>query len=173
MDSNLKVSTGVIFKIKRAPSMAFQTLVKNLKRNEPKMPRFMNDAKGRMEDNPNDPDYAKAMAEYQTQSDLALLDAAILLCTDIVTIPEGTDKPEDTEWSDNLWLAGINVDQLGIAEGSKKRQRYLAWVKFYAAATDEDIVAINREISRVNGVSEGDVTAAMAAYKSDARGGTD
>jgi flagella basal body P-ring formation protein FlgA len=130
----------------------------------------MNDKKGRMEDNPNDPEYAKALAEYQTQSNLALLDAAILLCTDIESIPEGIDKPEDSNWSDNLWLAGINVDQLGIAEGSKKRQRYLAWVKFYAAANDDDIIVMNREISRANGVSEGDVTAAMAAYKSNSRG---
>jgi hypothetical protein len=170
MEYSLKVSTGVVFKIKKAPSMAFQTLVKNLKINEPKVPRYMNDKKGREEDNPNDPEYAKALAEYQTQSNMALLDAAILLCTDIESIPEGIDKPEDSNWSDNLWLAGINVDQLGIAEGSKKRQRYLAWVKFYAAANDDDIIAMNREISRANGVSEGDVTAAMAAYKSNARG---
>jgi hypothetical protein len=170
VETKLTTSTGVIFKIKKAPSMAFQTLVKNLKANEPKIPRYMNDKKGRMEDNPNDPEYAKALAEYQTQSDLALLDAAILLCTDLESIPDGVDKPEDIGWSENLWLAGINVDQLGIADNSKKRQRYLAWVKFYAAATDEDIMAMNREISRVNGVSEGDVTAAMAAYKSDARG---
>jgi hypothetical protein len=163
MESKITVSTGVVFKIKKAPSLAFQTIVANLKKNEPKVPILENKNKGRKEENPNDPDYLKAITEYDNKTNLALLDAAIILCTEIDSLPEGFEKPEDPAWFENMAVAGISIEQLGI---DHKRQRYLSWVKFHAAPMDEDILAFNKEIARLNGVSEGDVTAAMAAYKS-------
>jgi len=161
VESEITVSTGVVFKVKKAPSLAFQTIVSNLKQNEPKVPIWENPDKGRKEENPNDPDYIKAITEYNNKTNLALLDAAIVLCTEIKSIPEGFEKPEDQTWFEDLVIIGITIEQLGA-----KKKRYLAWVKYHAAPMDEDIVLINKEIARLNGVSEGDVTAVMAAYKS-------
>ena len=163
MESEITVSTGVVLKIKKAPSLAFQTIVGNLKQNEPKVPVCENPNKGRKEENPNDPDYLKAKSEYDNKANLALLDAAIILCTEIKFIPDGFEKPEDSDWYDSLSIIGITEDQLGA---DNKKKRYLAWVKYFAASMDDDLVLINKEIARLNGVSEGDVTAVMAAYKS-------
>lgn len=162
MESEITVSTGVVFKIKKAPSLAFQTIVGNLKQNEPKVPVCENPNKGRREENPNDPDYLKAKSEYDNKANLALMDAAIILCTEIKSIPEGFEKPEDKDWFEILSIIGITPEQLGL---DNKRKRYLAWVKFHAAS-DDDMFLISKEIVRLNGVSEGDVTAVMAAYKS-------
>jgi hypothetical protein len=163
LDNKITVSTGVVLKIRKAPSLAFQTLVANLKQNEPKIPKMLREEKGRTEENPNDPDYIKAKEEYTNRTNLALIDAAIVLCTDIDSIPEGFEKPEGSDWYDSLSIIGITEDQLGT---DNKKRRYLAWVKYFAAPMDEDLVLINKEIARLNGVSEGDVTAVMAAYKS-------
>lgn len=163
MESEIIVSTGVVLRIKKAPSLAFQTIVSNLKQEEPKVPVLDNPNKGRKEENPNDPNYLEEVKQYNSKTNLALLDAAIVLCTEIKSIPEGFEKPDGVNWFEDLSIIGITVEQLGIKH---KKKRYLAWVKYHAAPMDEDIVLINKEIARLNGVSEGDVTAVMAAYKS-------
>jgi hypothetical protein len=160
VESKITVSTGVVFKIKKAPSLVFQSLASEFKRNEPKIPVLENVGKGRKEENPNDPDYLKAKEEYDNKTNLALLDAALVVCTELDTLPADMELPDGPNWVENLLAAGMNLDL------STKRKRYLAWVKFFAAPMDEDILAFNKEIARLNGVSEGDVTAAMAASKS-------
>lgn len=162
----IKTSTGVIFKVKKVPSRAFQDVVKKWRGKEPQVPVVYIESKGKEEPNPADPDYIEQKKRYEQDMSLALIDAAILLCTEIVSIPEGVEKPEDSGWLENLEI-------LGIAPSEGKRERYLAWVKYYAAPHDEDMLQINTAIFRQNGVSEGDVTAAMAEFKSTQARGTD
>lgn len=162
----ITVSTGVIFKIKKAPAMAFQAVVKQWDKAAPKAPVTYIESKDRNEENPSDPDYIQAKRDYEERRNTALFDAAILFCTEIESVPEGINKPEDDDWLEDLKI-------LGIAPGAGKRERYLSWVKYYAAPDDTDLVSLNVAISRVNGVSEGDVSAAMAAFKSAQRGRID
>jgi hypothetical protein len=139
--------------------MAFQAVVKQWDRLAPKAPVTYIEAKERNEENPSDPDYIQVKRDYEERRNAALFDAAILFCTEIESVPEGINKPEDNDWLEDLKI-------LGIAPGAGKRERYLSWVK-------SDLVSLNVAISRINGVSEGDVSAAMAAFKSAQGRGTD
>ncbi len=155
----ITVSTGVKFKVKKAPSMAFQAVARQWEMKAPKVPVVLIEAKGRKEENPSDPDYVKALKKFEEDKGLGLFDAAILLCTEVVSIPENMEASDKEDWLENLKL-------IGICPGNGKRERYLSWVKYYAAPMDEDMVLLNNSIARENGVSEGDVSAAMAALKS-------
>ena len=155
----VKTSTGTVFKVKKAPAMTFQAVARQWEARAPKVPTVFIEAKGRTEENPSDPDYLKAKEKHEENRNIALFDAAILLCTEIDTLPEGMESPENEGWLEDLKI-------LGIAPGPGKRERYLAWVKYYAAPDESDMMDLNIAISRRNGVNEGDVTAAMAAFKS-------
>jgi hypothetical protein len=88
--------------------MAFQTIVRQWKAKEPKVPVTFIADKERNEENPADPDYQVAKKEYEESRTLALFDAAILLCTQVESIPEGVDTPEDEGWLEDLTILGIS-----------------------------------------------------------------
>ncbi len=162
----ITVSTGVKFNVKKAPAMAFRAVVKAWDARAPKVPTLFIEDKGRREENPNDPDYLKAVEKFQEDKGIALFDAAILLCTEVRFVPENIETYEGGEWLENLKL-------IGISPGNEKRDKYLAWVKYYAATNEDDMMLLNKSIARSNWVSEGDIPAAIAGFKSSQERATD
>lgn len=162
----VKMSTGVVFRVKPPPMFALQALGRKLEQGKPKPPVMWIKEKERQQENPEDPDYKAALVEHERQTAEVMYDAVILLCTKVANVPADMVKAEDDSWVEELKI-------LGIGPGQGKKERYLAWVKFYAAPSVDDFIALQRAIQRRVGVPEEDVNAAIAAFKSGQERRTD
>jgi hypothetical protein len=69
----------------------------------PRVPTFTNEAKGRTEENPNDPTYLQQLEEAEAERVMAALDAIVLFGVDLVD-DEGNpfDYPADMRWLQKL-----------------------------------------------------------------------
>ena len=87
------------------------------------------------------------------------MNGLILLGTKVHKLPDGFDGPDDPEWAEamNTVIPGAIPEV-----GSKKR--YLAWVRYWACRTAEDINAIEKAVTETNAVLEGTVAESMAGF---------
>ncbi|MDD5702382.1 MAG: hypothetical protein PHU23_10085, partial [Dehalococcoidales bacterium] len=129
-------SKGVVFRVKKSPPVVFRAVVQQWAERAPKAPVILSMEKDREEENPADPAYLEAKARHEEGCNMALMDAAILLCTAVENVPDDVNRPEDTDWLEDLEI-------MGIAPGPGKRERYLAWVKYYAAPDESDMVILS------------------------------
>lgn len=160
------VSTGVKFKTKDVPVMVYQALKNKLNKERPKVPTWYNDQKDREESNPSDPDYLEAVSRWEEELTEKLMDAAIVLGIEVAEIPEGMEKSDSEGWKRQLESIGIEVPVNGNG-------RYLAWVKYYAAPTIEDMRELISASSRNAGVTEEDAAQAAALFRHNEERGTD
>lgn len=150
------LSSGVVLMPKAISSMVMSDIIKKFPR--PKPPKFFNQAIGREEENPFDPDYIASVEEADTERNLAVVDLFIVVGTELVEVPKGVQRPEDSDWRENL-------EALGIEFGTNKRKAYLMWVKNVAAPSNEDIALIMENVSRESGASEQDVSEALDNFR--------
>lgn len=149
-DDNLIIlSTGVVLKGRAAPALALIKVMSSFPR--PKPPTYMNKTMGREMENPDDPDYLERVQAHQTESTAALLNALILLGTEIESTPKKFPKPESDEWVDEYREVGLDP------KPENKRWRYLNWVIFKAAPKADDMQAIQKVVGKLSGVPEGAV----------------
>lgn len=154
-----QASNGVMLEIRPVSSRLVQQLLKQIK--EPKVPTFTNEAKGRLEENPSDPEYLEALSLYKDKT-LDVTDRAYLLHTKVIsTLPEGVLEESSNEWSNELEYLGLeNIHESG-------RERYIDWLKYYVL-TDGDFKNLMTAMLVAGGlVSEEDVNAAIDNFPSD------
>jgi hypothetical protein len=156
LDSIVRLSTGVELNVKRVPTAIFPDIMRNFPR--PKPPRVMNEDMGRVEENPNDPDYIEDVTRWNNELSLSIMDAMIVMGTTLHSVPKGVQKPEDTDWVFDVEVSGLSV-------GNNPRKRYLMWVKFVAAPGDDDLQGIMEAVGRLSGVASGDVDDAVAQFR--------
>jgi hypothetical protein len=154
-DDTFTLSTGVVLKPTRVPSMVFPELMSRMER--PKPPRVFIEDIGREEENPADPDYQSRLEIFNAEYTKAIIDTMIILGTEVVYVPDNVAKETDTRWT-------LKIKALGIVP-TDEIQRYLLWVKFVAATDNKDIEAIMREVGRLSGVSEEDVSEAVETFR--------
>lgn len=157
----IAMSTGVKFSAVNVPVMAFEAAKQQLARERPKVPVIYLTDKDRAEPNANDPDYMAAMDEWESRLNERLVDIAIMLGLEIAEIPEGKEKPESPAWSRKHELLGLVV-----ASPDKPEERFLAWVKLYAAPTLGDMAAVLNACARNAGVTEEDAAQAADLFRS-------
>ena len=138
VDNELKFSTGVVLRIKPVTPLVVMDISKRHKK--PSIPLFMNEDKGRSEENPFDPTYLADMEDYNFKVTSTIIDAFIAMGTEIVSIPKEIEKVESDDWIDTLSAIGI--------EGNfeNKKVRYILWVKYIALPTEDDIDFLTTEI---------------------------
>ena len=158
-------SNGIVLRIRAVPSHVTREVLRQLK--EPRVPTWHNAAKERDEENPLDPDYIEAVAEFKNKQ-VDLTNRAYLLHTHVNEpdgMPDDVEGPEGTEWSDFQELLGITVHSL-----SDKRERYIDWLKFHIL-TDADFRDLMTAIYVAGGlVSEEDVKAAVDSFPDNKNG---
>jgi hypothetical protein len=115
------------------------------------------EAVDRDEENPDDPVFKEALSNWQAGVLIDLNNAYILVGTRLVSKPDGLPGWDDADWLDEMKLLGRRV--------GSRRQRYLAWIKYVAAPTGEDITLIVREVGRLSGVSERDVQESIDGFQ--------
>lgn len=153
---NFQLSSGVVMRPRRVPNLLFAEVVSRFK--APKVPRFHNPDTGREEENPSDPAYTEAFNEYQAQLSMAIIDAMILMGTEVVSVPRTMERAEDDLWTRKLKALGVPITDDPLV-------RYLAWVKYYAAEGQDDVQTIMTAVGRMSGVSEEDVNDAVSQFR--------
>jgi len=159
-DSNanlVALSTGVTLRVKSVSNILFMEFQK--KHPQPKIPMWHNEENGRDEPNPNNPDYLEAMQLWQSSTGLGMIDLMIIMGTSLESVAGEAPKFECDDWIDDLAFAGIMVD------GSNRRARWLAYVKYIAAPEDADMQKLMNGVSGQSGVAEADVQTAAIQFR--------
>jgi hypothetical protein len=148
----ITLSTGVVLKCKQAPSLTLVKVMGAFPR--PKPPVWINKQVGREMENPDDPDYIERLRAWQMESSNAILNALVLLGTELVSKPKGFPGPNEDAWLDEYQLLGVPM----LPEN--KSWRYLTWVTFKAAIADSDMDLIKEAVGKLSGIPEQKVKAA-------------
>lgn len=157
------LSTGVVLKLGTVPAWKMNDAVKVLEK--PTIPKIMVDGDREIE-NPDDPEYQKAVKKYEEEVSFIFNDYMIVFGTSLVTKPDDLPGVEDTEWKEALEWSGTKV-------GASRMDVYLKWVKYVAGPKAEDIALIIKEVGRRSGVSESDVKTATDNFRSEGRPDSD
>lgn len=165
MPETVELSNGIVFRVKPVPPLAIRQATMRVAK--PQVPKVLIKEKDREEENPSDPTYLEEMEAYEEATSLAALDAVLLLGTKVESLPEGIFPDKEDEWVEDLRFLGIEFDT------ENPRARYLAWLRFYAIGSDEDLVRLLAGPMAMAGVKEGDVAEAVASFRSGTARGTD
>ena len=152
----VELSTGVKLKIRPVPRHFMYEVTRRFVRPKPPMLEM---GKGRLEENPGDPEYADAIERYLSDTANAATEGAVLGGTEIDFIPKDVPRPESKTCLEEMEL-------LGMTMLDSKRARYLYWVKYMAAPTSEDINGLLGELGRLTGVAESDTEDAVKRFRS-------
>jgi len=160
-DELIHLSTSVVLAPKPVSTMIFGSIVKKFVK--PKPPVTYNEDTGRKEANLSDPLYLQETSEWENNTAFSIVDAMILLGTEIVSVPENFEGPVGNTWLEELSLIGIELKNIDSV-----KERYLNWVKHIAAPKTEDINEIMKKVGKLSGVSEEDVDSAVEKFRSGA-----
>lgn len=128
---------------------------------EPQVPKIWMEEKGREEENPDHPAYLKALSDRANEIGMRIIEATLLVGTELVSIPDGIAKPSDNSWIKRVELTGKILNQ------NDKDERYLTWLRFYAVETQEDLNKINSIPLQLAGIQEVEVETAIETFRSD------
>jgi hypothetical protein len=160
--TEVTLPNGVKLKLSKSPPFALQQAVANL--DPPKIPIWKS-PKGRDEENPNDPDYVKALLHYQGQTGQAALNALLLFGVEVIFVPKGMQRIEDTTWSEELAFLDMPVP-----DDPESRVRKLMWLKVVAIDTEEFLEEVSNKLFALQGLSEEDIAAAIDTFRGGAEG---
>lgn len=161
-DGIIKLSTGYRARLHPVASSLIADVTAQL--DEPQIPVFMNEDKGREEPNPNDPAYIKAMAEYQRKQGQAGLDAMVMFGVELV---DGV--PPKEEWLPKLQFMERRKS-LDLSDYDLDNEMDLEYIfKKYIAVGNADY----ERITELSGVSEADIDEAVRKFQGDEARGAD
>ena len=152
----VELSTGVKLKLRPVPRHFMYEVTRRFIKPKPPMTEM---GKGRLEENPGDPEYADAIERYLSDTANAATDVALLRGTEIDFVPKDVPKPDSKTFREEMELLGMPMLE-------SSRARYLYWVKYMAAPTSEDINGLLGELGRLTGVAESDVEDAVSRFRS-------
>jgi hypothetical protein len=154
----IKLTSGVVVRTRPVPILVIQKVSARFKLPEP--PVVYLEEKGRNEPNPNDPRYLAECERITTEQRLAIVDAMIMLGTEVVSVPGELFKPESDEWIEIVeYLTGETIPR------DNKRLRQLYWLKYYAIQGADDLIALERAIVKEMGVPETMVSEALSSFR--------
>ena len=150
--NELTLSSGVVLRAKKANPLVLITVMTRYPR--PKPPTFFMETMGREMENPDDPDYIDRVKSWEIESNTQVLNALILLGTELVSVPKGFSKPSDDKWLNKYQVLDMPMHL------DNEDWRYLTWIKFVAATDEKDLEIIQEAVGRTSGIAEADVKAA-------------
>lgn len=108
---------------------------------EPQVPVWHNEDKGRDEPNPDDPNYLKALAEYEQQQQLATIDVMTMFGVDVLDVDENVlGAPDDDDWIKKLELRhrlGYSKVDLSVFDLSNQIERDFLWKKYFVVGAGD------------------------------------
>lgn len=160
-----EMENGVVLRIKPVPPLVLRNAARGIV--DPEVPMVHIESKGRDEPNPDDPAFIAALAEARERRSQAASIAALLVGTEVKSIPPGIPGPDDDSWVEDLRtvydVAGIKWD-IDTTPGSKAR--YLAWLRNYAIGSDTELYILNRVLTVGVALTNAEVQAAAESFRS-------
>ncbi len=163
----ITLSTGVVLRLMKPSRFLLQEKARQMTPKVPKPPVVFIEDKGREEENPADPAYIEAARAWSNDWARATENATILMGTAIESVPEGFQRPEDTEWATEL------ADAYGLEVPQSKPLRYCMWLKLWAVRTDDDARALKEKTDHMLGIPQRKVAEAMDSFRGGAERDTD
>jgi hypothetical protein len=121
---------------------------------DPEVPMWMNEEKGREEPNYTSPTYIREMKEAERLRGLAAMDAIIMFG---IELQDGVPDPKEDNWLDKLRLLGIDIDPQSPLEIEFAYKKYVA-------VSPEDIELVTEK----SGITAEDVAAAERSFRGKA-----
>lgn len=151
------LSNGIVLNVKPMPPLLLNAVANSVP--EPEIPQVHIADDDRWEENPNDPAYQKALAETTAKRELATINLILAVCTSVGTLPDDRVGPDSDDWLYIPDMAGIAVD------ATNPRARYIAWLRFYALETQQDLMQANSLPILLAGISEGEVAEVINSFR--------
>lgn len=157
------LSTGVRATIKSVPPGLLEDVIARIE--EPEVPVWYNENKGREEPNPNDPQYIKDMKKFERAQSAAIIETVVLFGLNLVD-----PIPEEDQWLKKLRFLNkrgvFDLEGYDLEDDLDKEFLY----KRYIAIDEQDIRYI---VSAVTGVSPEEVEKARSTFLDDQTGDGD
>lgn len=165
-DKNLiTLSNGIVLKMKPVPPLLLNSIANSVP--EPEVPKVWIEEKGREEENPEHPAYLKAIIDRANLVGIMIIDATLAVGTELVSVPDNMLKPEDDGW---LWQAKHSGKEFDLTD---PKDRYLAWLRYYAVETQDDLNNLNTIPQILAGIREGEVDKVSNSFRGDEERGAD
>lgn len=158
-DGTVSLSSGVVLRASGANPNVLIRVMTAYERPEP--PTYHSKEMGRMMENPEDPDYIARVKDWEMQYNSRVLSALIGLGTELVSTPRGMPGPKDDSWIEEYKAIGLPVIP------NNPMWRYITWVLFKAAPTNEDVKKIGDAVRKLSGMTEAEVRSAETFPGSD------
>lgn len=154
-----ELSSGVVLRLKDKinPSILIDIL-SELETKRPEPPVVYLEQFGREEVNYDDPKYQDRLQRWEVQNSGRIADALVLKGTEVESIPDDLDTPDDNGWIEELEVLGFTINRFS------KSARYLAWVKHVAIEDKNDWEVVIAHVGKLAGVNESDVKRAQSAF---------
>jgi len=148
------LSSGVILRHKKVSILRLQNIISHFKM--PEVPAYWDKEREMHIKNPSHPIYLAEVERINEERMLAAVDALIATGTELVECPDDIEPLESDDWIDEC----ETFFKITVLRDNKKA-RYLAWVKYVAVLTKEDLELLAHFVRRTLGVSEESVAQAM------------
>ena len=127
---------------------------------EPEMPKVFIEDKETWEENPADPDYEKALTQYNIKRGTLIQDLYLARGTEIKQIPSSVSGPETEEWIEEAEFLGITVKNK-----DSKIARYAQWLYFNIDIIEELQALVMASHSYNNLLDEEQVLEMMRSFR--------
>jgi len=166
------LGSGVVLRLKPVAPLLIRRAAANIP--TPVVPKVFLEDKQREEENPDDPEYKRALQKYTEDVEEAGTLLMLAAGSEIVSLPEGFDPPEGENW---LPQVEEILSYTGTADFSRDKMdtrigRYLVWLQYYALTSLEDLVRVLSTLADLSGVSEEAVAKAVSSFRGGTLGGT-
>ena len=165
VNNEIALSNGIVLRIKPMPPLLLNDIANSIP--EPEMPKIFIEEDNRYEDNPDHPAYIKALNDRANEVGIRTINAIISVGSEVVSIPDGVLRPEDNGWLKRTKFTNYQFD------ADDPEERYLAWLRFYAIATSEDLNKVNTLPLILAGLREAEVEDALQSFRSGEERGID
>lgn len=161
----IRLMNGIELRLKMVPPYVIGDAARRVP--VPEVPMAHIESKGIDEPNPNDPAYIEAMIQYQMDTAEAGLNVALVMGTEILSVPEGMYMPEADEWIAELEEAFQVIDGFGdiTLRREPEAARKLDWLRYYAIPNEDDVVRLTTILTSTTAITEEEVAAAVAAFR--------
>lgn len=167
----ITLSTGVVLRLKPVSPETIGGAARHIPR--PQVPRVMIPEKEREEENPDDPAYRAALQQWGIDSTSAGFRVALILGTEVVSVPDDLPGVDDDRWLDDLLEAAQTIGWDRQIDVSTPSARKLAWLENVAMGSEDDQFLLSRIVTESAMLTEGEVQRMLEAFRDRRRRGID
>lgn len=158
----ITLRNGIVLRLKQVAPYLVRRAAEHLTR--PEVPMAMVEAKGVEEPNPADPEYQRSLIRYYEEQETASLTTALVLGSEIVSVP-----PEMHGVDDDAWITEID-EAMALIGGRvnlhrEGKARYVDWLNYYALSDEIDRFRLARLTTSGYALTEREVQAATDAFR--------